>query len=98
MELDEMKKLAEERRRQKVEDRLARQKVKEQIARDREQREAGGKDAGGKASVPIPQPAVDVKKNYTACRLQVSPGWLTRSAIFTTLLNRSDWWMAVLRH
>lgn len=64
-----MKKLAEERKRQKVEDRLARQKVREQIARDREEREAGGK-VSMQTAQPAAQPAAEIK-NYTKCRLQV---------------------------
>ena len=72
MELAEAKKLAEERRREKAEDRLARQKEKEQIARDRAEREA---------SRNIPTSAVqhgpakaEPKKEYNTCRLQVRIG------------------------
>lgn len=70
MELAEAKKLAEERRREKEEDRKAKQRVKEQIAKDREDREA----RYNKTSTPsvLPQPATtEVKKDYTKCRLQV---------------------------
>lgn len=72
MEMAEMKKIADDRKREKAEDRLARQRVKEQIARDREERERKAQHV--KSSVPTtpPQPAVaEVKKNYTTCRLQV---------------------------
>ena len=69
MELAEMKKLAEDRKRQKYEDRIARQKVKEQIARDREVQELQSKN---KPTIPTQaQPTVEVKKDYTTCRLQV---------------------------
>lgn len=65
-----MKKLAEDRKRQKNEDHLARQKVKEQIARDREEREEHSK-----SSVPtLPQQPTlpqSAKKDYTTSRLQV---------------------------
>lgn len=67
MELAEIKKLAEERKREKMEDRMARQKVRDQIAKDREAREACSKP-----HVPVmtPQPT-DIKKDYTTCKLQV---------------------------
>ena len=73
MEVAEMKRLAEERRREKAEDRMARQKVKEQIARDRDERAACD-------SKPVPQVTVDLskepitpntKREYSTCRLQV---------------------------
>ena len=62
-----MKKMAEERKRQKAEDRMARQKVREQIARDREEREASSQSV----AVVQQQPSCDVKKDYSLCRLQV---------------------------
>ena len=64
-----MKRLAEERKRQKFEDRMARQKVREQIARDRKEREASSKPV---AVQPQPKPTVEIK-DYNTCRLQVSP-------------------------
>lgn len=74
MELAEAKKLAEEKRREKTEDRIARQKVKEQIARDRADR------AEREANSNVPRPTgvqqhtatVEPKRDYTTCRLQVS--------------------------
>ena len=72
MELEEAKKIAEERRREKMEDRLARQRVKEQVARDRADREA---KAAGKTSQPVAasQPAATTStKKHDTCRLQVS--------------------------
>lgn len=76
-----MKKLAEDRKQQKTEDRLARQKVKEQIARDREEREACA------TSTPTakPQPVVDVKKSYTTCRLQVNLSCLVHGSVYSLL-------------
>ncbi len=71
MELAEAKKIAEERRREKNEDRLARQRVKEQIARDRAEREA--RQHPPPSSQPQ-SPGVagnTVKKEYDSCRLQV---------------------------
>ena len=72
MELAEIKKLAEERRKEKMEDRMARQKVKDQIAKDREAREACSKP-----HVPAmaPQPTVEIKKDYTTCKLQVGESY-----------------------
>ena len=78
----EMKLLAEERRREKMEDKLARQRVKEQIERDKLARKEmfGGGAANSKpitdenklpsASSSQSQPAV--KKDYDSARIQVS--------------------------
>lgn len=68
MELDEMKRLAEERKRQKFEDRMARQKIREQIARDRKERDTCSKPV---AVQPQPKPTAEVKKDYNTCRLQI---------------------------
>lgn len=76
MQEQEMKRLAEERKREKLEDKMARQKVKEQIERDRQARKA--KDGGSQAAPapePKPQPAAAAqpapKKDYSQTRLQV---------------------------
>ncbi|XP_056625289.1 UBX domain-containing protein 1 [Triplophysa dalaica] len=80
---DEMKKLAELRRREKMEDRLAKQRVKEKIARDREER--AQKFGGGSSSTTLSSPpseapqlsspesqgAPPAKKDYDECRIQV---------------------------
>uniref|UniRef100_A0A8C1U6V0 UBX domain protein 1 n=1 Tax=Cyprinus carpio TaxID=7962 RepID=A0A8C1U6V0_CYPCA len=80
---DEMKKLADQRRREKMEDKLAKQRVKEKIARDREER--ARKFGGGSASTglssppseaPLQSPPEDqgpppAKKDYDDCRIQV---------------------------
>ena len=75
MELAEIKKLAEERRREKAEDRMARQRVKEQIAKDRAEREARNSKPMVVAVNPPQELAstTNSKKEYTTCRLQV--GW-----------------------
>lgn len=72
----EMKRLAEERKKEKLEDKLARQRVKDQIERDRQARKE--KDRGSQAAaVPDtkPQPVVTTqpppKKDYTQTRIQV---------------------------
>lgn len=73
-----MKRLAEERRKEKQEDKLARQRVKEQIERDRQaRREKDLRASQGAAAAPEPkpQPAPAAqpaqKKDYTQARLQV---------------------------
>lgn len=72
----EMKRLADERKKDKMEDKLARQKVKDQIERDRQARRE--KDRGSQAAGtpdPKPQPTAAAqpapKKDYTQARLQV---------------------------
>ncbi|KAG1962593.1 UBX domain-containing protein [Pimephales promelas] len=82
---DEMKKLAELRRREKMEDKLAKQRVKEKIARDREERArkfGGGSASTGLSSPPSEAPpqfppenqgAPPAKKDYDDCRIQVLP-------------------------
>ncbi len=70
-----MKKLAEERRREKAEDRMARQRVKEQIAKDRAEREAVDSKVAPVNPAPMDRhpkdPATSNSKEYTTCRLQV---------------------------
>ncbi|XP_073676823.1 UBX domain-containing protein 1 [Garra rufa] len=80
---DEMKKLADLRRREKMEDRLAKQRVKDKIARDREERAqkfGGGSSSTGLSSPPFEAPlqsppenqgAPPAKKDYDDCRIQV---------------------------
>ena len=72
--LDEAKKIAEERRREKMEDRLARQRVKEQIAKDRADREAKPpeKTSLSQPTTAAPQQAASAPKKHSTCRLQVS--------------------------
>lgn len=79
---DEMKKLADLRRREKMEDKLAKQRVKEKIARDREER--AQKYGGGSSSTAVSPPPAEpsplsptsqgpppTKKEYDECRIQV---------------------------
>ncbi|XP_077388290.1 UBX domain-containing protein 1 [Festucalex cinctus] len=76
---DDMKKLAELRRREKMEDKLARQRVKEKIARDREERarKFGGEGTSSTSSVqpspvsPTSQGPPPTKKEYDESRIQV---------------------------
>ncbi|XP_028816725.1 UBX domain-containing protein 1 [Denticeps clupeoides] len=81
MQDDEMKKLADQRQREKMEDRLAKQRVREKIARDREER--AQKFGGGSSSSPTSPPSEPTppspssqgpppaKKDYDECRIQV---------------------------
>ncbi|XP_044061122.1 UBX domain-containing protein 1 isoform X2 [Siniperca chuatsi] len=80
---DDMKKLTEQRRREKMEDKLARQRVKEKIARDREERAqkfgGGGPPSTAASSQPAqPSPSSPTshgppptKKEYDESRIQV---------------------------
>ncbi|KAF7661009.1 hypothetical protein LDENG_00270330 [Lucifuga dentata] len=80
---DDMKKLAEQRRREKMEDKLARQRVKEKIARDREERAqkfgGGGSSSTAMSTQPtLPSPSSPTsqgppptKKEYDESRIQV---------------------------
>ncbi|XP_070769278.1 UBX domain-containing protein 1 isoform X2 [Enoplosus armatus] len=80
---DDMKKLAEQRRKEKMEDKLARQRVKEKIARDREERAqkfgGGGPPSTATSSQPAqPSPSSPTshgppptKKEYDESRIQV---------------------------
>ncbi|TMS17494.1 UBX domain-containing protein 1 isoform X3 [Larimichthys crocea] len=80
---DDMKKLADQRRREKMEDKLARQRVKEKIARDREERAqkfgGGGTPSAAASSQPAqPSPSSPTshgppptKKEYDESRIQV---------------------------
>ncbi|XP_029020834.1 UBX domain-containing protein 1 [Betta splendens] len=72
---DDMKKLADQRRKEKMEDKMARQRVKEKIARDREER--AQKFGGGGSMATSTQPAETsqgpppTKKEYDESRIQV---------------------------
>lgn len=78
MEEDEIKKIAELRRREKQEDRLAKQKIKEQIEKDKRERAAMFQKTPSQETAPkaapasAAQPAAPTeKKEYTDCRLQI---------------------------
>lgn len=77
---DDMKKLAEQRRKEKMEDKLARQRVKDKIARDREER--AQKFGGGASSSTTPtsqqsptsptgQGPPPTKREYDESRIQI---------------------------
>ncbi|XP_049602495.1 UBX domain-containing protein 1 [Syngnathus scovelli] len=78
---DDMKKLAELRQREKMEDKMARQRVKEKIARDREERAqkfgGGGTSSTSMSSVqpspvsPTGQGPPPTKREYDESRIQV---------------------------
>ncbi|XP_057705685.1 UBX domain-containing protein 1 isoform X2 [Corythoichthys intestinalis] len=78
---DDMKKLAELRKREKMEDKLARQRVKEKIARDREERakKFGGGGTSSTSTTPVQpgplsptsQGPPPTKKEYDESRIQV---------------------------
>ena len=78
---EEIRKLAEEKRREKLEDKKARQRVMEQIAADKEARrvklaQARGETLPEAAATPAPpapasQPTTAAKKSYDECRIQV---------------------------
>ncbi|XP_072293776.1 UBX domain-containing protein 1 isoform X2 [Eucyclogobius newberryi] len=72
---DDMKKLADQRRKEKMEDKLARQRVKDKIARDREER---AQKFGGGASSSQPSPTwptgqgpPPTKREYDESRIQI---------------------------
>ncbi|XP_052769953.1 UBX domain-containing protein 1-like [Mya arenaria] len=78
----EMKKIAEQRKREKNEERIARQRVKEQIEKDKRDRAAkfgkASTESGASAASSPPQPAAPPassapteKKEYTDARLQI---------------------------
>ncbi|KAK2561013.1 UBX domain-containing protein 1 [Acropora cervicornis] len=93
-ELQEAKQIADERRRQKMEEKLAKQKVKDQIARDKAERaEKFGKGSGVSTE---PQPSVTAatsspptveKKEYTTCKLQFR---LTNGSTLTGTFQPTD--------
>jgi len=75
-----MKRIAEERRRDKLEDKIARQKIKEKIESDKLARkekfapQGGGSSSPAAAPAPKPQAAaatITPKKDYTTTRLQI---------------------------
>jgi UBX domain-containing protein 1/4 len=70
---DELKRIAEEKRRDKLADIAYKQKVKEQIAKDREakKREASGAPVVEQQQPIQPQPIVQEKKDYSQCKLQI---------------------------
>ncbi|KAM6953280.1 LOW QUALITY PROTEIN: UBX domain-containing protein 1 [Aplochiton taeniatus] len=80
---EEMKKLAELRQREKMEDKMAKQRVRDKIARDREERakKFGGGGSSSTALSPPPgeptppsptsQGPPPAKKDYDECRIQV---------------------------
>jgi len=72
----EMKKIAEQRRLEKQEERMAKQRVLDQIARDKADRAAKyNKKPEAAAAAPSPAPATQAppaeKKEYNECRLQI---------------------------
>jgi len=98
MELQEAQKIANERKKEKMEERLARQRVRDQIARDRaEQSEKFGKggtdlQSGSGPAVVAPaqpvQPAAAVeKKQHTTCKLQFR---LTNGSTITGTFQATD--------
>lgn len=74
---DELKRIGEEKRREKIADAEYKKKLKEQIAADREamkkEKESQNKASVAAAPVPVaaPQPVVQEKKDYDECRIQV---------------------------
>ncbi|RUS77393.1 hypothetical protein EGW08_014839, partial [Elysia chlorotica] len=80
LEEAEMRKIAEERRREKMEEKMARQRVKDQIEKDKRDRaakfakekEAVSTSAAAPSASPATTPAVaQPPKEYTDCRLQI---------------------------
>ena len=80
IEEDEIKKIADQRRREKMEDKLARQRVKEQIEKDKRDRIAKfAKEKEPQQPTTASTPAATtpaattpgVKKEYTECQLQI---------------------------
>lgn len=75
LEEEEMKRLAEQTRREKLEAKLARQRVLEEIERDKRDRKLmfqNKDEAPPPAAVPEPQPVVsEAKKDYDECKLQI---------------------------
>lgn len=82
---DEMKKLAEDRRREKMEEKLAKQRVRERIERDKAERakKFGGGCSSSSQTSALPEPTAPapvpsspsqeppVKREYDQCRIQV---------------------------
>jgi hypothetical protein len=69
---DEMKRIAEERRREKKDTEAAKQRVKDQIAQDRERQKLRAQ-GGGEQTVPEQAPVLvqQEKRSYDECRIQV---------------------------
>lgn len=102
MEYQEALKIANERKREKMEERLAKQRVKDQIARDRAER-AGKFGKGGADPQPVNaaataapaqtvQPAAVEKKQHTTCKLQFR---LTNGSTITGTFQATDTLKAV---
>lgn len=89
MELTEAKKIAEERKREKMEDRIARQKVKEEIARDRAEREAQVPEMVQPS--PLKYMATETTrsiKKHNTCRLQVRVHVASITLLYRNCLSR----------
>lgn len=97
MEYQEALKIANERKREKMEERLAKQRVKDQIARDRAER-AGKFGKGGADPQPVNaaataapaqtvQPPAVEKKQHTTCKLQFR---LTNGSTITGTFQATD--------
>jgi hypothetical protein len=70
---DEMKRIAEERRREKLAAEAHKQRVKDQIAKDREQfkkKQETGEQQQEPLSAPIPQ-ILNEKRSYDECKIQI---------------------------
>lgn len=97
MEYQEALKIANERKREKMEERLAKQRVKDQIARDRAERARkfgkGGADpqpvsaAATASPAQTAQPAAVEKKQHTTCKLQFR---LTNGSAITGTFQATD--------
>merc|ERR1711962_1794700 len=75
-EYEEMKRIAEARRKEKLEEKRLRQKIKDDIAKDRAAQKQQKQASPEKTSSPAPTPASSsqtpvAKKEYTECRLQI---------------------------
>lgn len=75
---DELKRIAEEKRREKLAAEAAKQRVKEQIVKDREQfkkQQQGGNDTTSPTAVPQPAaaaaPVIAEKRSYDECKIQI---------------------------
>ena len=72
MAQDQVKKMAEGKQREKIEDRLAMQRVREQIASDRAEIELLKKAAQSQPTTAAPQTAASAPKKQSTSRLKVS--------------------------
>uniref|UniRef100_V5HYQ9 Putative ubx domain protein 1 n=1 Tax=Ixodes ricinus TaxID=34613 RepID=V5HYQ9_IXORI len=91
IEEEEMRKLAEQRRREKMEDKLARQKILEQIERDKlaRRQKFDMEPLPATTSQPSPPPQVEAapKKDYDQCKLQIR---LTNGQTLTQTFNAHE--------